>query len=826
MYYRHLLVLFLMLVSCCASQAQQPPVPAGTSIITGRVVDSATAEPIEYASVALSLQGETRVINGAVADDKGKFTIDHVPEGTYTLTINFLGYNKLVKDNIIAVSKYSTVQTGDILLVESKSRIKPVTVIAEKNIIENKIDKIVFNVDRDITSQGGSATDILTKVPMVSVDVDGNVQLMGNSSILFLIDGKPSTMYGNSLVDVLKSIPASQIQSIEIVTSPGAKYDAEGTGGIINIILKKNNVRGFNGNINLSAGTRLENGSFNLNYRHDNFGARAYMSGNTNLPASTLNSNYRISTDAQNRTTELVQSGISDYVRNGYDGGLGFDWNITPNNSIAGVIGTSYQGNKYSGYTNQQLKQDSAGTTLFNENTRRYSINNYNNNSIYWNLNYKKTFAKKGQELNLQYNANYGKTSFIYNQTQTNEPDGSPAGASNGNNPSTSRESTFQADYTHPFSESFILETGAKANFRSLNTISDVQTSSDGINFNYDPTQSFLLNYGRDVYAVYASGTFSLFHFLDVKAGERYELTHTTIGYSNNNVLIPDYNTFAPSITVAHTFTNSQTFKLSYSHRIERPDYRVLSPFVNTSDPKNISQGDPFLQPEISDKIEAGYNKSFNGGANINIVLFYRTSDHDIQQYVVYHPTYKVGDSTFTNVSVSTYANVGLEQNEGINIFGSYPITPKLNVRGNLSFFNRYIISGEPGAPNISSFNYRANVNATYQFNKNLIAEFSGNFNSARNELQGRYPSWTTYNMAIRQQLWHEKGSIALTGTNVFNEYIDQPTEITGTGFVQNSLRRVPFRSFGINFTYKFGKLAFKKKPSDEDKQDNPDNQQ
>ena len=199
-----------------------------------------------------------------------------------------------------------------------------VTVTSKAPIVENKIDKIVYNAANDITSQGGVALDVLKKVPQVTVDIDGNVELQGNSSIRFLINGKPSSVFGNNLADALASIPASQIKSIEAITSPGAKYDAQGTGGIINIILKDSKVQGYNGSINLGAGSRLENGSVNLNIRHHNFGVNAFFSGNAQLSSHTPILQDRLSKDtATKQSTHLVQNGYTDFDRNGYQSGIG-----------------------------------------------------------------------------------------------------------------------------------------------------------------------------------------------------------------------------------------------------------------------------------------------------------------------------------------------------------------------------------------------------------------------------------------------------------------------------------------------------------------------
>ena len=273
----------------------------------------------------------------------------------------------------------------------------------------------------------------------------------------------------------------------------------------------------------------------------------------------------------------------------------------------------------------------------------------------------------------------------------------------------------------------------------------------------------------------------------------------------------PGYNTFVPSIFFLKKVGDDQTIKLSYSKRIERPNYGDLNPFVNTSDPKNITSGNPFLKPEIGNRYELGYSRELGATGSFVITAFYRANNHDIQPYIVYYPSLKIGDSTYTNVAVSTRQNIGLEKNVGISLFGNINFTKKLNIRTNVFVFHRHTINALDPGYNSNSFNYRTNLNASYQFTKSLAGEFFGNFNSARHEAQGRYPSFTTYSLAIRKQIWNKKGSLALTATNPFNVYVNQRTLVFGPGFSVTSLRKVPYRSFGINFTWKFGKLEFRK---------------
>ena len=313
-------VLFLFIGS---TFSQQKSTHADIFQVSGKVLEAVSKQPIEYATISIINDSTKKVINGTVTDKKGNFIIEKIYKGKYIIRVEFLGYTDFTKNISINADQIIT----DILIAKKTNTLADVTVTSNKHVIENKIDKLVYNVEKDITSQGGVATDALKKIPMVTVDADGNVELLGNSSIRFLIDGKPSAIFGNSVADALQSIPNSQIQSIEVITSPSAKYDASGTGGIININLKKNKIEGFNGNINLSAGTRLENGSVNINWKKKNFGISAYYSGNAQLEAVTPNGMDRITTFTSG-SNRLLQVSDANFSRNGYKSGIGMDWAV------------------------------------------------------------------------------------------------------------------------------------------------------------------------------------------------------------------------------------------------------------------------------------------------------------------------------------------------------------------------------------------------------------------------------------------------------------------------------------------------------------------
>jgi ferric enterobactin receptor len=819
--------LFIALIASSLFAGAQNEVGGGK--ITGRVIDSASKAPIEYATISLFSKESKKPINGATTNTSGQFIVTGIKNGIYNLVIESIGYKSHSVLNISIEKKNGSFDCQDILLTKSGSTLQAVTVTAP-GLIENKIDKIVFNAEKDLTSQGGVATDLLKKLPQVSVDIDGNVELAGSSSVRFLINGKPSSAFGNNIADVLQSIPASQIKSIELITNPGAKYDAEGLGGIINIILKNNMARGVNGNVSLTAGTRMENGSFNFNARQGNFGVNAFLSGNLRPLANTPSASQRLSYDSVQKTNlALQQDGSFDFKRHGLQSGIGFDWTYKKKNNFSGSLSYSQFGNEGVGVINQsQITTDAANDQNIISDIE--AINHSENRLRFYttdaSLNYKRTFEKEDQELNFSVNTSFGTNNIISTSYQFLQPEDSLFFATNSTNSGKERETEIQLDYTQPIRKNIILGIGGKIGLRNINSSSDVYSFENvPKEFLFDSSLSNRLEYNQKVYAAYTEMSFPVFKLFDTKLGVRYERTNINSYFSNaqQQVAPPGYNTVVPSIFFSRKIGDKQTIKLSYVRRIERPDYRDLNPFVNTSDLKNVTRGNPYLRPELGNRVELGYSYDAEKIGTFTITAFYRQNLDDIQPYIVYYPTLTVGDTTYNNIAVTTSENIGTENNVGGSIFSDLHVTSRLSIRTNIFFFERHTINSIDKNYNSNSFNYRLNLNTTYQFKNNLAFEFFGNFNSPRNEAQGKYPSFTSYSFAFRKLLWNKKGSIALTTTNPFNEYVNQRTMLYGPNFTVNSLRKVPFRSVGINFTWKFGKLQFKKE-KDETRDLNPDN--
>ena len=807
--------IFLPFFFCILSLPVLAQQPANTGFkIKGKLIDSVSRQPINYATISIFPTGANKPVNGAVSDNKGNFVIDNVAAGTYKLVAAFIGYKAHTLNNITVNKDHSVAEIHDIVLQSKATLLQNITISGQPKIIENKIDKLIFNADQDVTSQVGVATDILKKVPQVSVDVDGNVELAGNSSIRFLINGKPSAAFGSDIADVLQSIPASQIKSIEVITTPGAKYDAQGLGGIINIILKKNNSQGINGNLSLTGGTRTENGSFNFNARKGSFGVNAYISGDARLKAQSLSNSERVTNDtAANNKVLLNQASTSQDQRSGYQTGLGFDWDLNKYNGISGSLGYENFGHNSTTMTNQsQQTIDANGVLLSDIQNSINSDHNFQFHNLDASLNYKKTFKKESQEFDLAVNTSLGTRSVRDNNYQFLIPQDSLFYSTKGNNPGTEKETEIRLDYTQPIKKDILLGIGSKLGFYDITSNSQVLKLNGSDNYVIDNYLSDNLSYHQKVYAFYSELTFPVFKLFDAKIGERYERTEINSYYSNaqQQQQVPGYNTFVPSIFFSKKLTEYSQIKLSYTKRIERPDYRDLNPFINTSDPKNLSTGNIHLLPEIGKRYELGYNIDIDKVGSFMVNLFYRVNNYDIQDYIVYYPSYQVGDTTYKDVAVSTRQNIGRENNFGLNLFASAKFFSKLDLRMNAFFYERHTINTIDKGYDYNSFNYRVNLNADYQFSKTLVAEFFGNFRAARHEAQGSYPSFTTYSLAIRKQFWNKKGSLALTASNLFHKNLLQKTNLFGPEFTINQTRVIPFRSIGINFTWKFGKLEFK----------------
>jgi outer membrane receptor protein involved in Fe transport len=799
------------------SNAQVNSIAANT--ISGFIKDSASGIAIAKTSLTLKAIAPAQTVRTGSTDAAGYFIFKNIPSGKYQLSISNIGYTTIFKSYFFSDSSGERSITEKIYLVAAAKMLKDITVISSKSIIENKPDKLVYNVDKDVTSQSGVATDILRKIPQVTVDINGNVELLGNPSVRFLINGKPSAVFGNSIADALQSIPASQIQSIEVISSPGAKYDASGTGGIINIILKKSKLKGFSGIANITTGTRLENGALNLTYKKNNIGIAAYFGGTSQLKTVTLSFSDRTSVDTTSKHSYyLKQDGNSDFTRFGYRSGFSADWDVTEKDNLTFSFSNFNFGNSNKGFSNQyNNEKDKYGAIVFNDNSIRNAETRLNNSTYEAGVDYRRKLKKDKQELSFSYNYSISNNNSSYLQSRKYPGSDSIFAGSSSKNPGKDYLQEITFDYATPLSKNVVLEVGLASEIEKLVSNSDVYTFNKlQYQYLFDDKQSYHSAFKRQVLAGYASASFTFLKSIDVISGARLEHTFNQADYSKTpNLKIPEYNNFGPALTVSHTFKKEQTLRFSYAYRLERPEYRDLNPFVNLSDPHNISTGNPYIIPEIGNDFQLGYNQPLGKNNNLNIVFVYTYNSPDIKSFTTFYPVYKVGDSVYTDVNVTMRSNIAAEKRWGTNIAVSINAIPKLNLRTHIQLYQRTTKNIYSVPQVITGFEYRGNANVSYQFSKTLIAEAFGNYNSGL-RWQGRRAAFSSYTIALRKQVFDSKGSIGFTAVNAFGKYLSQKSTQIGSGFTGSSLLKIPYRSFGISFMYKFGKIKISKPKEEE----------
>lgn len=788
--------LSLLFIGIFISSIALAQVPAGGTTITGKIngiiIDSLTQKPVDYATVSLGRSGSTKNTNGSLTDDKGAFKIDNIAPGKYRVTISFLGYQSKTIDPVTTTLQKPDLNLGRIILSPNMNALSEVVIQGQAAVVENKIDRIVYNAERDVTVGGGNAADVLRKVPLLSVDIDGNVSLRGSQNIQVLINGKPSGSMANNIADALKMIPADQIKNVEVITSPSAKYDAEGTSGIINIITKKRNAQGVSGTIGGGLGIRQNNGNANLNAKKGRLGLTANMGGNGSWPQISEVAVDR--TDANGDPT-FIQRSSSETYRLGYRGSVGMDYDINNYNTITSALNINRFQNNFAGDVFSTLY--SGGNTIqANSNTDR----TMKMKGLDWNTDYTHKFKKQGQEISvagqLTQNNNVQDYKTLYdNAFRPNEI---------GNNDASNQEFTFQTDYIHPFKK-VTFETGAKFILRDINSPTLVQQENNGT-YELNPTLSNTYDYAQDVYAGYATLAFSLGKKYQVKMGGRLEVTeiegqsNASQNFSNN------YQNFIPSMVISRSLKNYQTIKLSYNRRIQRPSLFFLNPFRNTADPLNQSEGNPSLSPEVSHNLELGYS-TFIKTTVINASLYYRNTRDVIESVIIQDPNNN-------DISLTTFKNIGSNNSFGMNLFGSINPIQKLTLRGNI---NAYSYDIEPSQANSSItsgssqtyFIYNAFLSASLNLKGGFAAETFFILNSPRRTAQGTNPGFNMWNLGFKKEIMKKKGTIGVNIIDPFNERKNFKSAISNSSFKQSSNFSVPFRSVGVNFSWQFGKINF-----------------
>jgi outer membrane receptor protein involved in Fe transport len=785
----------LLLLTTCTLSAQWGGFGGkkGPSIkgkITGSIIDPGTNEGVGYATISLRKAGSEKIINGTLSDENGDFKLADIKDGTYDVEISFLGYETKLMPGIELTLKDPDVSLGDIQLAQDNVVLDEVQITEKRALIENKVDKIIFNAEDDSSIAGGDAADVLRKVPLLSVDLDGNVSIRGSQQVRILINGKPSGMFSANAADALKMFPADQIKKVEVISSPGAKYDGEGSGGIINIITKKDNVEGVAGTFNGSVGNRQNNGNLNLNIGKGRFGFTTNAGLWYSNPIDGTNTFSRI---ADSGEVLYEFDGITNTSRLGFNGSASAFYDFNAFNAINTSI--TYRG---FGFDRDGTSSGILGQGAFD----RRTIGDNLYSGYDWNTDYTRKFeGNEKQELvfaaqlsgNVQNQDNFLTETGFFTRRENivNDPD--------------NLEITGQIDYVHPVGTANKLEVGVKT------VIRNIDSDSQYLGFNeqtddydlLDQTRSNLFLYDQDVMAGYLSYNFYLGK-INVVTGMRYERTEIAgDGSAAEQDFSNGYDNWLPNIAFSKSLSNFRNIKLSYSQRIQRPSLFFINPFVNTTDFGNISFGNPFLNPELTRQIEFGYNTSFKG-VTIFGNLYYKQTEQIIESVV------SLSDQL---ASITSYSNVGENNSIGINLFMNKTIK-KFTIRGGGDVFT-YNVSGIANGEQLENrqLAYRIFTSGEYAITGKIKADFFAFFNSPRFTLQGRNASFSMYAIAMRYDITNDF-SLGVRMVEPFHANKSFDSNIDGLGFTQISSFVLPFRSFGLNVKYKFGKVDFKERKS------------
>ncbi len=771
--------------------------------VYGKVIDKQTKQPIPYASVVATrpLGKRDSIVGGQLTLENGDFNLDNLPMGGAKVKISVLGFKDFTK-SVTMFPPDVEFDLGDIKLEANTEVLKEVTVQGQKTSTVISIDKKVFNVEKNITSTGGTAEDVLKNVPSVTVDADGSPKLR-NSNTTIYVDGRPTLMS-------LNQIPSDQIESVEVISNPSSKYEASTSGGIINIVMKKNKKPGYNGFVSVGAADHDRyNGTFNLNAKQGKFNLTSFYNFNyTDSPIEGYT--YKtIYSPSDSIYKYYNQSSNSQFNTNFQIGRLALDYSINNRNTLT-FAGTIVSGKfNVNGTQNSQfLRSDN---TTYQSGVRKIlPLNTFTQHQAQFI--WKRTFPVKGKELTFDANYGWGTSSNnqdwisnVYDSNNTllkNQPSLTKIVGENSGN-----QTVAQLDFVNPVNDSTKWEMGLRGaySYRTSQSIfnQNFYKSSDANTFNVVDALSSDYKITDIVNAAYVTYT-SKYHGWGYQAGMRFEQSYlngdskvgtvATIGYNypgDGNIL----NAFFPSLYLSKKITSTEEFQVNFSRKINRPNFMQLLPIVMASDLLNIRKGNPGLKPEFVNTVEANYNKSF--GYNNWLVSVYLKN--------VYDPitTFTFANPEVAGGLISLPANGNVSNKYGLENTFKWAISNNLEWTNNLNIFNTSIKSD---AVNADAWSYFIKSNMIYKFGTGYSAQISSSFEGKEIILQGYIKERYNVDFAIKKSLFNNSANVTFAVNDIFNSR-KQVTILEGSSFIQESMRRREIRAFKISLQFPFGKL-------------------
>jgi hypothetical protein len=762
--------------------------------LKGTVTDSSTGKPLAYATLVLQNSKTKTPVKNFLTKDDGSFELSLVDSLGWLLVFAFTGY----ENRTIPIGRGQSVDLGLVSLKPSDKQMKEVTVVVVKPIIKRDLDGISYDVSADPETPVLSALDMMRKVPLLSVDASDNIKLKGKGNYKILINGKESALMAKNPSDVLRSMPATNIERIEVITTPPAKYDAEGLAGIINIITKKKLDEGYNIGLNGRLNTVWGPG-INLNgtLKKGKFGFSGYVGYNVrHQQTNGIGGQQLFFSD----NSSLNQEGSNTVSAHNTYGNAELSYEIDSLNLLTGSL-EFYTGN-YSQNSNQLSNAYDSSNSL----TQAYRMMSDGSNDFAGmdaSLNYQLGFKKdKNRLLTFSYKYSYSPNTQDISNTITDTVNFYLPNYKQYNHAG-NKEQTIQVDYVHPFKK-INLEAGAKTilrnNFSNFETSNYNEATKD---YEINPNQTNDFNYDQDIYSIYNSYS-AKWDKWNAKAGLRLE--HTTVRanfVSTSSTVNQDYNNLIPSLSVQWNLKNSN-ISLGYTDRISRPGIYQLNPFVDASNPNFVNTGNPDLQPEVNHSFEINY--SIFSKNSVTAGLSYSFSNNSIQ--TVTHLQAVSSGSTNDTVSVTTFENLGTNKNLGLNLNLNFTSVKNLSISLNAQISHVWL-KGTYNGQFYRNDGYTGNafLNAGYKFGKGFRVGFDAGYFSGDVNLQGKTSPFIYNSYVLSKTFLNKRLTLSAVMNNPYNQFYTFRSTTTTPDFYQSTYNQIFYRSFALRFNFKFGKL-------------------
>lgn len=754
--------------------------------INGQVNDSITDERIEYATIALFSERNDELVGGTITQKNGKFFLEKLKPGKYYLKVSFLGYeDKIIKDVFVKPPDFMT-SLGKIEIQPAVKSLNEVVIDGSTPRIDYKIDKKVINVAKQITSISGTAVDVLENVPSVKVDIEGNVSLRGSTGFQVLIDGRPSVLDAN---DALQQIPASTIDNIEIITNPSAKFDPDGTAGIINIITKKNKLNGFSGIVNANVGLDEKyGGDFLLNFKKRNL--NVYVGGDYNVrnfPGSQYDERYTYYED----TTFLTRmNGDNKRGRTMWGFRTGMDYSIGSSDLIG--VSFRYGDRRMEGNTNSNYLESTIPGTSINKYT---NVDETKRGGEFYDIraNYQHKFAQKGHQILAE--ASYSMRDFEDNSTnELTDENGIVVDGKRNFEAGPGIRFRGKIDYTLPLSKTDKFEAGYQARYSDSEEdtelhILNTETGEYEVQEQYSVNTTYLRNI-HSLYTIYA-GELGNFGY---QGGVRGEYTFRDVVSGGEKYGIDRWD-FFPTAHMSYKFPKEHQVMASYTRRIDRPRGWYLEPFITWQDAFTVRQGNPDLQPEYIDSYEMAYLKKFGQKMMVSLEAYYRVTHNKVE---------RVRSVYQDNIMLMSIENVGKDYSLGMEFLFSYSPFKwwDLDIMGDM--YN-YRVEGVLYGEDFSnkSNNWSSRLNSTFKIKDKTRFQINSMYNGPSVTAQGRTEDYYMVNAAVRQNFMDNKLSLVLQARDLFatakREFTSEgPDFYTYSEFV----RRAPMVTLSVSYKF------------------------